>query len=179
MPPDDLKSYSIRYITNYWLSVFGTDFPLKITCFFLRIVVLTTVRTASMYLSSFTSLSGLVQWNRFSNNSITQWLIGIFVRSYSSKDYLLMRKRGFLYPQPQTVSQTVWPVRGWDNWKGLGNLFNLSLKIRKRSNFKKLFCLTPIEKATGFGGSYREIIMKKFRIFYQTKLGGLHLMVLL
>ena len=35
------------------------------------------------------------------------------------------------------------------------------------------------EKATGFGGSYREIIMKKFRIFYQTKLGGLHLMVLL
>ena len=33
------------------------------------------------------------------------------------------------------------------------------------------------EKATGFGGSYREIIMKKFRIFYQTKLGGLHLMV--
>ena len=39
--------------------------------------------------------------------------------------------------------------------------------------------LTPIEKATGFGGSYREIIMKKFRIFYQTKLGGLHLMVLL
>ena len=39
--------------------------------------------------------------------------------------------------------------------------------------------LTPIEKATGFGGSYREIIMKKFRIFYQTKLGGLYLMVLL
>ena len=35
------------------------------------------------------------------------------------------------------------------------------------------------KKATGFGGSYREIIMKKFRIFYQTKLGGLHLMVLL
>ena len=35
------------------------------------------------------------------------------------------------------------------------------------------------EKATGFGGSYREIIMKKFRIFYQTKLGGLYLMVLL
>jgi len=43
----------------------------------------------------------------------------------------------------------------------LGNLFNLSLKIRTRSNFKKLFCLTPIKKATGFGGSYREIIMKK------------------
>ena len=36
-----------------------------------------------------------------------------------------------------------------------------------------------VEKATGFGGSYREIIMKKFRIFYQTKLGGLYLMVLL
>jgi len=35
------------------------------------------------------------------------------------------------------------------------------------------------EKATGFGDSYREIIMKKFRIFYQTKLGGLYLMVLL
>ena len=104
-------------------------------------------QTASMYLSSSMSLSGLVQWNRFSNNSITQWLIGIFVRSYSSKEYLLMRKRGFLYPQPQTVSQTVWPMRGWDNWKGLGNLFNLSQKIRKRSNFKKLFCLTPIEKS--------------------------------
>ena len=39
--------------------------------------------------------------------------------------------------------------------------------------------LRYIEKATGFGGSYREIIMKKFRIFYQTKLGGLYLMVLL
>ena len=33
--------------------------------------------------------------------------------------------------------------------------------------------LRYVEKATGFGGSYREIIMKKFRIFYQTKLGGL------
>jgi len=43
----------------------------------------------------------------------------------------------------------------------LGNLFNLSQKIRKRRNFKKLFCLTPIKKATGFGSSYREIIMKK------------------
>ena len=127
----------------------------------IRIVVLTTVRTASTYLSLSASLSGLVRWNRFSNNYITQWLIGIFVRSYISKDYLLMRKRGFLYPQPQTVSQTVWPMRGWDNWKGLGNLFNLSQKIRKRRNFKKLFCLTPIKKATGFGSSYREIIMKK------------------
>ena len=39
--------------------------------------------------------------------------------------------------------------------------------------------LRYVEKATGFGGSYREIIMKKFRIFYQTKLGGLYLMVLL
>ena len=56
---------------------------------FLKIVVLTWVRTASTYLSSSTSLSGLVRWNRFSNNYITQWLIGIFVRSYSSKDYLI------------------------------------------------------------------------------------------
>ena len=39
--------------------------------------------------------------------------------------------------------------------------------------------LRYVEKATGFGGLYREIIMKKFRIFYQIKLGGLHLMVLL
>ena len=38
------------------------------------------------------------------------------------------------------------------------------------NNFKKLFCLTPRKKATGFGGSYREIIMKKF---YHSKLGGL------
>ena len=42
-----------------------------------------------------------------------------------------------------------------------------------------LDALRYVEKATGFGGSYREIIMKKFRIFYQTKLGGLYLMVLL
>jgi len=49
--------------------------------------------------------------------------------------------------------------------------------VTTAETFEKDF--KPIEKATGFGGSYREIIMKKFRIFYQTKLGGLHLMVLL
>ena len=148
----------------------GTSFSLRSNCVNvpkladprkkIRNVVLTSVRTASMYLSSSTPLSGLVRWNRFSNNYITQWLIGIFVRSYSSKEYLLMRKRGFLYLQPQTVSQTVWPVRGWDNWKGLGNLFNLSQKIRKRSNFKKLFCLTPRKKATEFGGLYGRLLWK-------------------
>ena len=51
---------------------------------------------------------------------------------------------------------------------------SISLNSVELSEFTSL---RDIEKATGFGGSYREIIMKKFRIFYQTKLGGLHLMI--
>ena len=53
--------------------------------------------------------------------------------------------------------------------------------VRTASTYLSSLTFTKVrrEKATGFGGSYREIIMKKFRIFYQTKLGGLHLMVLL
>ena len=53
--------------------------------------------------------------------------------------------------------------------------------VRTASTYLNSLMLVKVrrEKATGFGGSYREIIMKKFRIFYQTKLGGLHLMVLL
>ena len=53
---------------------------------------------------------------------------------------------------------------------------SISLNSVELSEFTSL---RDIEKATGFGGPYREIIMKKFRIFYQIKLGGLHLMVLL
>ena len=53
--------------------------------------------------------------------------------------------------------------------------------VRTASTYLNSLMLVKVrrEKATGFGDSYREIIMKKFRIFYQTKLGGLHLMVLL
>ena len=53
--------------------------------------------------------------------------------------------------------------------------------VRTASTYLSSLTFTKVrrEKATGFGGSYREIIMKKFRIFYQTKLGGLYLMVLL
>ena len=53
---------------------------------------------------------------------------------------------------------------------------SISLNSVELSEFTSL---RDIEKATDFGGPYREIIMKKFRIFYQTKLGGLYLMVLL
>ena len=47
--------------------------------------------------------------------------------------------------------------------------------VRTASTYLNSLMLVKVrrEKATGFGGSYREIIMKKFRIFYQTKLGGL------
>ena len=53
--------------------------------------------------------------------------------------------------------------------------------VRTASTYLNSLMLVKVhrEKATGFGGLYREIIMKKFRIFYQIKLGGLHLMVLL
>ena len=49
------------------------------------------------------------------NNSMTQWLIGIFVRFLSSKDSLVREKRSFLCLQPPTVSQTVGAMRGWED----------------------------------------------------------------
>ena len=63
--------------------------------------------------------------------------------------------------------------------KGIRNV--VLTTVRTASTYLSSLTFTKVrrEKATGFGGSYREIIMKKFRIFYQTKLGGLHLMVLL
>ena len=39
-------------------------------------------------------------------------------------------KQCFLYLQPPTVSQTVGAVRGWENRKGLGNLFSFCLISR-------------------------------------------------
>ena len=100
-----------------------------------------SAQTASMYLSSSTSLSGLVQWNRFSNNSITQWLIGIFVRSYSSKDYLIN-------------------CAGVRQLKSFGEPFQPEPKNKDAKQFKKLFCLTPIKKATWFGGLYGRLLWK-------------------
>ena len=63
--------------------------------------------------------------------------------------------------------------------KGIRNV--VLTTVRTASTYLSSLTFTKVrrEKATGFGGSYREIIMKKFRIFYQTKLGGLYLMVLL
>ena len=95
----ELNKFFEGFKTFFSHMFIGTSFSLRSNCVNvpklanprkkIRNVVLTSVRTASMYLSSSTPLSGLVRWNRFSNNYITQWLIGIFVRSYSSKDYLI------------------------------------------------------------------------------------------
>ena len=68
------------------------------------------------------------------NNSMTQWLIGIFVRFLSSKDSL-MRETKFPLSATSNSLPDCWSYAGWEDWKGLGNLFN-SL------NFSE-FCPTP------------------------------------
>ncbi len=66
-----------------------------------------------------------------------------------------------------------------DARKGIRNVVFATAQTASTYLSSLTFTKVRREKATGFGGSYREIIMKKFRIFYQTKLGGLYLMVLL
>ena len=83
------------------------------------------------------------------NNSMTQWLIGIFVRSYSSKDYLIN-------------------CAGVRQLKSFGEPFQPEPKNKDAKQFKKLFCLTPIEKSHLIWWPLWEIIMKKFRIIKQS-----------
>ena len=58
------------------------------------------------------------------NNYKMQWLIGIFFRFLSSKDNLMKETK---FPLSTTFNSLpdCWSCAGWEDWKGLGNLFNL------------------------------------------------------
>ena len=89
------------------------------------------------------------------------------------------KERSFRFAQTASISLNSVEL---SEFTSLSFIRNVVLTIvRTASTYLNSLMLVKVrrEKATGFGGPYREIIMKKFRIFYQTKLGGLHLMVLL
>ena len=89
------------------------------------------------------------------------------------------KERSFRFAQTASISLNSVEL---SEFTSLSFIRNVVLTIvRTASTYLNSLMLVKVrrEKATGFGGSYREIIMKKFRIFYQTKLGGLYLMVLL
>ena len=89
------------------------------------------------------------------------------------------KERSFRFAQTASISLNSDEL---SEFTSLSFIRNVVLTIvRTASTYLNSLMLVKVrrEKATGFGGSYREIIMKNFRIFYQTKLGGLHLMVLL